>query len=379
MISMTLGHILLTRFSYRQNPEDYRHQSGDQFSPRDPLNPKLLDFRFALFESACLPNVMAQTNQDFDWVLIIDPDLPMKYRHRLETLIDNRRRTYLYEFCHGDDLGSLEWLEQYIPSNTDFVLTTNLDDDDIIPVNYVEKIQSHVKGLGTAVPSIKILGIKSTFQWDLYSSLKHPLGTWAPWHRTKYFKSTGYSMLCNISVRQLTVFSLHHSHGDIWYAQGSEQEKAQIARETWDLSDGAPFLFNNNLLSKFQQKLEKTLAPDGDDWKSLPATDLYYDFSKDGLFAVHLNHFVNDQGTRLFEHKPGTVPVVDSQFFPDDIRIDWSVFEEYRNLFKLSWTQYKIYLSEIKLYQKRLRLNWWQSSLLLLHWSTRLTWWFLRH
>lgn len=375
---MKLGHFLLTRFSYRQHPEDYKDQSGDEFSRFDPLNPSCLEFRFALFETACLPNVMAQSNQDFDWVLIIDPDLPVEYRQRLETLIAKRKRTYLHEFRH-DNLTSLDWLDKYIPGDTDFVLTSNLDDDDIITVDFVEKIQSHVKELGAKAPSIKFLGMKSTYQWDLYSSTKHPFGTWAPWHRTNYFKSTGLSMLCKISIRRLTVYSLHHSHGDIWYAQGSEKEKAQIARKTWGLADDEPSLFRISLLSKFQQKLEETSGPGGDDWKSLPATELHHDLGKDDLFAVHLNHFVNDQGTRLFEYKSGTVPVVDTQFFPDNFRVDWDIFHKYGELFKLSLQRYKKYWSEINSYQKELKLNWWQRLFLLVTMKTKLTWWFLRH
>lgn len=378
MKSMALRHILLTRFSYRQNPEDHRKQTADVFVRQDPLEPYCLDFRFALFECACLPNVMAQSNQDFDWVLIVDPDLPMKYRQRLEALIAKRKRTHLHEF-RRDDLGSLEWLEKYIPSETDFVMTTNLDDDDIITVDYIEKLQSHVKALGTTAPSIKFFGIKSTYQWDLYSSSKHPFGTWAPWHRTNYFKSTGLSMLCKTSAHRMTVYSLHHSHGDIWYAQGSKQQYEQIARETWGLSSSEPCPLKFDHLSKFQQKLEKNSASGGDDWKSLPPAELHYDFSKDGIFAVHLNHFVNDQATRLFEQKSGTAPVVDTQFFPDDIRIDWSVFHENRELFKLSSQRYKKFLLEINSYSKKLKLNWWKRILLLVGMKTRLTWWFLQN
>lgn len=379
MKHMKLGHVIMTRFSYRQNPEDYCHQSGDEFSPRDPLNPKLLDLRFALFETACLPNVLGQTNQDFEWVFVIDPDLPIHYRQRLEKLISQRKRTYLYEFQHGDNLGSLEWLEPFIPDDIDYALTTILDDDDILTVDFVEKIQAHVSELGDNAPSIKMLGIKSTFQWDLYCSPKNPYGTWAPWHRTKYFKSTGYSMLCNYALHRLTVFSLHHSHGDIWYAQGSDEQKDQMVREIWSLDKGTPLTYSIDELEKFQKKLDDPSRPGGGNWKSFAPDDLHYDFSKDGLFAVHLNHFVNDQGTRLFEHKPENVRVVNTQFFPDDIRIDWEAFENHRNLFKLSWKQYKIYLSEIKLYQERLSLTWWQSILQYVGWSTRLTWWFLRH
>ncbi len=284
-----------------------------------------------------------------------------------------------HEFRPSDRLVVLEWLEKHIPSDTDLVLTTNLDDDDIITVDYVEKLQSHVKELGTTVPSIKFLGIKSTYQWDVYSSAKHPFGTWAPWHRVNWFRSTGLSLLCKISAHRLTSLALHHSHADVWYAQGGEQQLGQIARETWGLSASEPSLFNADIISKFQRELEKTSVSGGDDWKSLPPTELHYDFGKDGVFAFHLNHFVNEQGTRLFEYKSGTVPVVDTRFFPDDFRIDWSVFHEHQDLFKLSSQRYKKYLSEINSYQKELKLNWWRSFLLLVSMKTRLTWWFLRH
>jgi hypothetical protein len=109
---MKLGHILLTRFSYRANTLVSARKSGDDSWDRlDPLDPTRLDFRFVLFECVCLPNVLEQSNQDFDWVLIIDPDLPMNYRKRLEKLIAKRKRTYLHEFSPNNNLMVLDWLE----------------------------------------------------------------------------------------------------------------------------------------------------------------------------------------------------------------------------------------------------------------------------
>ncbi|KZN66258.1 glycosyltransferase [Pseudoalteromonas luteoviolacea] len=378
MKSMTIGHILLTRFSYRQNPEDHAKQTADVFLRQDPLNPEALDFRFALFECACLPNVLAQTNQDFDWVLIIDPDLPKKYRDRLEALIAKRDRTHLHEF-RRDDLGSLGWLEQYMSSNVDFALTTNLDDDDIITIDYIERLQTHVKGLGESAPSLKFFGIKSTYQWDLFSSTKYPFGTVAPWHRTNYFKSTGLSMLCKVNAHKLTVYSLPHHHGDIWYATGSEQEIEGLARKEWSLSKNEPCRVFHITLSNFQDKLEQTPVAEGHDWKSLPSSALHYDFSDEGVFAVHLNHFSNDQATRLFEHKQGIAPVTEAQFFPNDVRINWDVFQKHRNLFEVSSERYQKFLQEISSYSKKLNLNWWQSILLIVGMRTKLAWWFFRN
>lgn len=375
---MKLNHLLLTRFSYRQNPEDHDKQVADVFIRNDPLNPDCLDFRFALFESACLPNVMAQTNQNFDWVLIIDPDLPLKYRQRLEKLVANRERTHLHEF-QRDDLGRLEWLEKYIPSDSDWVLTSNLDDDDIITIDFVEKIQLHVKELGATAPSIKLLGMKTTYQWDLYISNKHPFGTWAPWHRSNFFRSTGLSMLCKTSAHRLTVYQVAHNIADIWYSPGNKQQVEEFAREMWGLSKSEPCFPHYSKISKLHRILEETSDASGDDWKSLPSTELHYDLSKDGLIAVHLNHFINDQATRLFEQKPETVPVVDTQFFPDEIRIDWSAFKEHRKLFELSSQRYEKLSSELNAARNKLSLVWWKSFLLLIIMRTKLKWFFLRN
>ena len=380
MEHMTLGHILLTRFSYRMNNDaPQRHSAHDGFSRFDPLEPASLDFRFALFELACLPNIMAQTNQDFDWVLIIDPDLPMKYRQKLETLIAKRKRTYLHEFSSSDNLAGLDWLEAYIPSDTDLVLTTNLDDDDILTVDFVEKLQSHAKGLGTKTPSIKFFGMKATYEWGLYSSAKHSLGTWSPYNRVNWFRSAGLSTLCDISKHRLTCFSIHHSGGDVWYAQGSPEQLEEIARETWGLSANEPCGFQPQLVLELQQELEKTSSSGGNDWKSLPPEELYHNLSDDGLYCVQLNHFMNDQIARLFEPKPGTVPVVDRHFFPNDFRIDWDAFDEHKDLFRLSSKQYKKYLTEINFFVRTFKLNWWRSILASIIYRARLKWWFLRH
>jgi len=372
MEHMTFAHILLTRFAFRSQNKPNKRAGDDLYTRNDPLSPMWLDYRFPVFELACLPNVMAQTNQDFDWVLIVDPDLPVKYRQRLEALIARRKRTYLHELRPSDNLAGLDWLEKYIPSGTDLALTTNLDNDDILTIDFVEKLQSHVKGLGTKVPSIKFLGMKTSYQWQLYSSAKYPLGTWAPYHRINWFRSVGLSMLCKIPTRRLSCFSLHHSLADVWYAQGSDQQIEQIKREVWGPSGEELAKWSPKPLLRFHQELEKTSAPGGEDWKSLSPEDLYYDLSKDGLYVVQVDHFMNDQITRLFEYKSGNVRIDDTHFFPDDIRIDWDVFHKHRDIFRLSWQRYKKYSPEVSFLVNKLLL-------VSVTYRIRLTWWFLRH
>ncbi|MDP4489761.1 MULTISPECIES: glycosyltransferase [Pseudoalteromonas] len=377
---MKVKHILLTRFSYRQNPDDIKKQTADVFVRHDDvLSPHLLDNRFALFETACLPNVLAQTNQDFEWVIIIDPDLPEKYLTRLKALISVRAdRTHLHVF-RRDELGGLDWLEQHIPSDTDYVLTTNVDDDDIISIDYMERLQSHVKALGDKAPSIKFLGIKSTYQWNIFSSNKYPFGTYSPWHRANIFKSTGYSMLCKLSSRRMTVYSLHHASGDVWFAQGNEKSMDEAARAIREVPPEQDNYVNFAFVSNFQKRIEKTLDGKGDDWKTAPHSELMHDFSKEGAMAIHLNHFVNDQATRLFEYKQCTKPVVKNQFFPNKVNINWVSFEEHKGLFELSSALYSKLLAEIKSHSKKLNIGWLGRQCMSIAMTIKLRWWFLRH
>ena len=59
-----IQHALITRFSIR-------NLFGD--GGGDALLPSSIERRFALFQVACLPSVLAQSSQDFDWFVFVDP------------------------------------------------------------------------------------------------------------------------------------------------------------------------------------------------------------------------------------------------------------------------------------------------------------------
>ena len=61
--------------------------NGNKVAPKyfyDPLSPEKLEFRFLLFEMICLPNVLAQVNKDFTWVLACSSQNPSKYYEKYE-------------------------------------------------------------------------------------------------------------------------------------------------------------------------------------------------------------------------------------------------------------------------------------------------------
>jgi len=218
MSRLNFQHFILTRFSYRPpslDPQARAKAGADWFLRHDPLDKDVLEFRLALFELTCLPCIQAQSSQKFDWIIIVDPDLPAGYRQRLEAALAKRPRTHLHEINADDHLDGLEWLRQYISPDIESVLTTLLDDDDVLPSDFVEILQARVNEVRLAVPALMTFGVKKSLQWDIYASRKQPCGMLAPWHRPQWCRSVGFSVLCKTRKYPLTCFALNHMAGDI--------------------------------------------------------------------------------------------------------------------------------------------------------------------
>jgi hypothetical protein len=335
-----LQHFVLTRFSYRDpypKAGKIRSSGGDWIRGIDPLQPHRLDFRFTLFEMVCLPNVLAQTNSNFDWILIIDKNLPAAYRERLRTKVAGRARTYLHEFDPQEDIRRLDWLRPYCFDNTTQILTTLLDDDDAIPLTFVEAIQRHIRDLGESGISLKTFGCRRSLQWELVTSRKRPFGYLARWHRTNYVMSVGFSLLCKYPFRNVSVFAMRHVLADIWYEKVRGEELRRLLVTRWKLPKGKGQYFSRfcrKELDDFQ-----TLVGAWFGWeepKHRRVERLFHDLSNDIEGPIiQTNHFLNDQGTRLFEPKVRVRDVAGPETFPNCV-IDWSAFPENSHRFEKS-------------------------------------------
>lgn len=110
-----------------------------------------LDNRLDLFEKYCLPSVFAQTNQNFIWICLCDINTPEPYLSRIKAYKDK-----VNQFCpHFLDLNGLNIVDveelapfirkivkEYIEEKDEYIISTNLDNDDSIHVQMVEKLQS---------------------------------------------------------------------------------------------------------------------------------------------------------------------------------------------------------------------------------------------
>jgi hypothetical protein len=299
----TLHHFLITRFSFR-GKDVFKAIDGPTFlRAEDPLDPQRLKHRFKLFEFTCLPSVLGQTEQNFCWIILVDGMLPAHYHARLAALIQPKSRAYIHVFDPQQNLAELGWLGRYLPPDG-YVITTNFDDDDCIPKNYIAALHRHLVDLDgrAALTPVGIIGAKSALEWDLLPCALAPLGWKAPWHRSRWVLSVGFSLYCKIPEFDLCILGLRHT----------------LAERYLDFTQ--PPVSLNALW--FQRTVAQTAQANNLDWRSWQPTSLFHDISEEVGAVLLANHDGNDQATRLLEEKAQRTPVTGESDFPA-FSIDW--------------------------------------------------------
>ncbi len=237
-------HFVITKFNYR---------GGSRVSRGwDPLVPAILSRRFDVFEATCLPSILGQTRNDFVWVLIVDEMLPPAYRLRLENLVSGHAQTVLHSYSN-DDIASLDWLAPYIEGKVDYVLTTVLDDDDMLSTGFVVSVRRHLDGVQSQgeLPWLLLMGCDHTLQWDLVATKRAPFGYVKPWERRspagRFPVSTGFSVLSKYPETNLSIFRFWHHLAPLYFADEKaigkmdDRARAYLNQARTQLSLGGDF------------------------------------------------------------------------------------------------------------------------------------------
>ncbi len=133
-----MKHFLITRFNLR-NSDWINARDGEKV-----LTPEWLNHRFELFENNTLRSVKNQINQNFSWLVFFDINTPNHYRKWIQK-IDKSYDNFIPVFIDGlEYLASSTEVEVFkrLDNNDDFVITTRLDNDDLIHEKFIEKLQS---------------------------------------------------------------------------------------------------------------------------------------------------------------------------------------------------------------------------------------------
>ncbi len=134
-MTANLDHVLLTRFNLPSKGHESLVRAQENW----------LKNRVVLFERYCLPSVLAQTCRSFSWIIYFDPESPV-------WLVDWIRSheqwgnfiPYFREEVTGNDL--LSDIRAVVGEQRCELLTTNLDNDDGLAVDFVARLQDATRG-----------------------------------------------------------------------------------------------------------------------------------------------------------------------------------------------------------------------------------------
>lgn len=129
-------HFLITRFNLRKS--DWNTNKNNQSVLTDEWHRN----RFKLFTDYCVPTIVSQTNQDFEWLVFFDTSTKTEFRTIVDTLqaeIPNFKPFYV------DGVAAFNpTLTNYIAkSDTDYIITSGLDNDDSLHKDYINEVQSY--------------------------------------------------------------------------------------------------------------------------------------------------------------------------------------------------------------------------------------------
>lgn len=138
---MNLQHFILTRFNlllWNKDKEGHKVRTV-----------KWLEHRFSLFEQYCFPSVKEQTSKNFTWIVLFDNTTPEKFKTKIAqykkgcpqfvpVYVEPKNGCFFAEIFRAEVVKRL---------TADRVLTTYLDNDDAINVQFVEDLQQRVSSL----------------------------------------------------------------------------------------------------------------------------------------------------------------------------------------------------------------------------------------
>lgn len=133
-------------------------------------DPAWFEHRFPLMEAVTIPSLAAQTRQDFDWCVFIDPDLDPSVRARLEAAVAPVPGARLVDRHPHTGKGLVTLAREMGVRQDAWVLTGRIDDDDAWARDTVEQVYAHAARWKESNPQGK--GLALTFprglEWLMY-------------------------------------------------------------------------------------------------------------------------------------------------------------------------------------------------------------------
>ena len=103
-----------------------------------------MEHRFKVFIDYTVPSVLAQTTDNFEWVVAVDPDTPDETMARLKNFQQRGKMSVMVANKNVSKKYSII-LESQAADDT-YVVSTRLDSDDILHPQFIETVQANLEG-----------------------------------------------------------------------------------------------------------------------------------------------------------------------------------------------------------------------------------------
>jgi Putative rhamnosyl transferase len=187
-VGADVNHVLLTRFNLPSEGYESLVRAKEGW----------LRERIALFERYCIPSVRAQTNQAFHWIIYFDPESHEWLKQRIENHVEDKLYTPIFRksVSLSELLGDIRGLS-IIESPR--LITTNLDNDDALATDFVERIQKSAPSQGKKAvylahgiiksgPRLYLRVDRTNAFCSVACDWASPTSCWSDWH-TRLAKS----------------------------------------------------------------------------------------------------------------------------------------------------------------------------------------------
>lgn len=144
-------HVIMTRFNV---PTKGWNETRSGFKP---LTEEWLDDRFKLFRTYVLPSYKNQTNQNYVWLTFFDTNTSDKFRKIIKE-IEAEYPIFKAVFVEDFDVmktKAVEVIPQFFTPDTKFVITSELDNDDMLHQDYIKTVQDHFKPIHDLVIDLR--------------------------------------------------------------------------------------------------------------------------------------------------------------------------------------------------------------------------------
>lgn len=150
-------HIISTRFNV---PTEIWKTTREG---KKPLSDEWLEDRFEIFRKYCLPSFKNQSQKNFVWLVFFDNQTPEKYRKTITEIQGECEQFHPVFVQDFQEMSTklLEIIPQYFDHKTEYVITSDIDNDDMIHQSFVAEVQKNFKPIHHLVIDLR-LGLQLT-------------------------------------------------------------------------------------------------------------------------------------------------------------------------------------------------------------------------